>query len=75
MEKQEEYLQGQGISPALISAASDFRREYAVDAKVAERVANPAMPFYGKETLEMAMKNAVMDAENVWSFAQSICSV
>ena len=49
------YLQEQGLSPDLIVQVTDFRQQYEVDPAVAERVAVPTMPFYGKETLEMAI--------------------
>ena len=64
MNRIEEYLRSQKISPELISAVADFRGAYALDAKVAERVADPAMPFYGKETLEMAIA-ALLQGENL----------
>ncbi len=60
----EEYLRGQEISPELISAVAGFRNKYGVDPKVAERIADPAMPFYGKETLEMAIA-AILQGENL----------
>lgn len=58
------YLQEQGISPDLISQAAAFRQRYEVDPAAVERVAAPAMPFYGKETLEMAMA-AILQGENL----------
>lgn len=64
MNRIDEYLMEQGIAQELISAAADFRNQYAVDDKVAERVADPVMPFYGKETLEMAIA-AILQGENL----------
>lgn len=49
------YLQEQGLSSDLIAQIADFRQQYEADPAVAERVAVPTMPFYGKETLEMAI--------------------
>lgn len=64
MNRIDEYLMEQGIAQELIAAAADFRNQYAVDDKVAERVADPVMPFYGKETLEMAIA-AILQGENL----------
>lgn len=58
------YLQEQGLSPELISQVTDFRQQYEVSPEAAERVATPAMPFYGKETLEMAIA-AILQGENL----------
>ena len=58
------YLQEQGLSPDLIVQVTDFRQQYEVDLAVAERVAVSAMPFYGKETLEMAIA-AILQGENL----------
>lgn len=64
MDRIEAYLQGQGISQTLIDQVADFRRRYEVNDKVAERIADPAMPFYGKDTLEMAIA-AILQGENL----------
>lgn len=58
------YLQEQGLSSDLIAQVTEFRQQYEVDPAVAERVAAPAMPFYGKETLEMAIA-AILQEENL----------
>lgn len=58
------YLQEQGLASDLIAQITDFRQRYDVDPAVAERVAAPSMPFYGKETLEMAI-TAILQGENL----------
>ena len=55
MDKREEYLLSQGIRAEMIAAVNAFRATYDVDSAVAERIACPSMPFFGKETLEMAI--------------------
>lgn len=64
MEKMDEYLISQGISEEMITAVRNFREGYAVDPTVLERVGEPEMPFYGKETLEMAIA-AILQGENL----------
>ena len=49
------------FSAALIKAAEEFRQEYGVSEEAKHRRIKPALPFYGKETLEMAMA-AVLEA-------------
>jgi len=58
------YFQEQGLSSDLIAQVADFRQQYDVDPAIAERVAVPTMPFYGKETLEMAIA-AILQGENL----------
>lgn len=60
----DEYLRSQGISEELIGEVAAFRSRYEVDPKVRERLAEPAMPFYGKDTLEMAV-TALIQGENL----------
>lgn len=60
----EAYLQEQGISPELQGEIAHFRDSYPVDLLVAERIASPAMPYYGKDTLEMAAA-AILQGENL----------
>jgi len=60
----EQYLESQGISPELSREAAAFRCRYEVDPQVADRVADPEMTFYGKETLETAMA-AILQGENI----------
>lgn len=59
-----DYLCSQEVAEELISAVAEFRAEYMVDPIVAERIASPAMPFYGKDTLEMAIA-AILQGENL----------
>lgn len=60
----ETYLRGQGVSPDLIRGTAEFRRQYPVDPGAVYRIADPAMPFYGKDTLEMAIA-AILQGENL----------
>lgn len=59
-----DFLEEQGVSAALIKAAEEFRQEYGVSEEAKHRRIKPALPFYGKETLEMAMA-AVLEQENL----------
>ena len=58
------FLEEQGVSSQLIKAAEDFRKEYGVSEEAKHRLMKPSLPFYGKETLEMAMA-AVLEGENL----------
>lgn len=64
MEKIKAYLSSQSIAPELIAGVLDFHKEYSVDPAVADRVAVPNMPFYGTDTLEMAIA-AILQGENL----------
>lgn len=64
MNRIDDYLHGQGVSRELIDAVGEFRNQYDVDRSVAERIADPSMPFYGKDTLEMAI-SAILQGENL----------
>ncbi|MDD6785935.1 MAG: MoxR family ATPase [Eggerthellales bacterium] len=59
-----EYLTSQNVSPSLIAAVQEFRQTYAVDPALAERVACPETPFYGTDTLEMALA-AILQGQNL----------
>ena len=59
-----EFLEEQGVSQALIRAAEEFRKEYGVSEEAKHRLMEPAIPFYGKEILEMGMA-AVLEGENL----------
>ena len=59
-----DFLEEQSVSAALIKAADEFRQEYGVSEEAKHRRIKPALPFYGKETLEMAMA-AVLEQENL----------
>lgn len=60
----EQYLESQGIALELIEAVAAFRAAYSADEAQRERIGNPAMPFYGKDTLEMAIA-AILQGENL----------
>lgn len=62
--KIESYLRSQGIGENMIAAVADFRNEYEVDPAVGERIASPAMPFYGKTVLEMAIAG-ILQGQNL----------
>ncbi|MDO4622308.1 MAG: MoxR family ATPase [Eubacteriales bacterium] len=59
-----DYLEAQGVDPALIRAAKEFRENTPVDESVRERVLRPVMPFYGRDVLEMAMA-AILEGSNL----------
>lgn len=58
------YLTGQGVSEELIREAAAFRERYPVEPEFAGRVEVPAMPFLGKDILEMAMAG-LLQGENL----------
>ena len=58
------FLEEQGVDAGLIEAAEEFRRSYAVPEEAADRIASPAIPFYGKDILEMAIA-ALLQGENL----------
>lgn len=60
----ETYLQEQGIAPDMIREVAAFRERYPVEGEAADRVAEPAMPFFGGKTLEMAIA-AILTGENL----------
>lgn len=57
-------LASQGISPALLREIEYFRWQYPVDEKNAGRVVKPVLPYYGKETFEMAAY-ALLQGQNI----------
>lgn len=59
-----EYLESQKISLGLIHDLEKFRESYPVETETAHRVVIPAMPFYGKEILEMGIA-ALLQKENL----------
>ena len=67
-----DFLEEQGVSAALIKAAEEFRQEYGVSEEAKHRRIKPALPFYGKETLEMAM--AVVRISASFTLTSSSCS-
>ena len=48
-----EILTRQSVHPALVKDVEAFRERHPVDEQAAGRVTCPAMPFYGKDILEM----------------------
>lgn len=58
------FLEEQGVSPVLIEKVKEFRKEYPVAEETARRIVKPSIPFYGKETLEMAIA-ALLQGENL----------
>jgi len=59
-----DFLREQAVSEDLIKEILEFRKEYTVAADAVGRVQRPAIHFYGKETLEMAMA-ALLQGENL----------
>lgn len=58
------FLRDQGISGALLRALEQAAAAHGVDEAVRDRVAEPLIPFYGKETLEMAL-SALLTGQNL----------
>ena len=58
------FLEEQGVSPVLIKQVENFRSEFPVPEEVAGRVIRPAIPFYGKDILEMAIA-ALLQGQNL----------
>ena len=59
-----EILTSQSVHPALVEDVKAFRERHPVDEQAAGRVTCPAMPFYGKDILEMAV-SALLQGENL----------
>lgn len=57
-------LEEQQVDPALIRALGKFRESYPVEEKVRNRVMKPSIPYFGRETLEMAVA-ALLRGENL----------
>ena len=57
-------LEEQQVNPLLLREVEKFRTKYPVEEAVKNRVVEPAVPFYGKEILEMAIA-ALLEGENV----------
>ncbi|MGN0434603.1 MAG: AAA family ATPase [Bilifractor sp.] len=62
--EQKSILEEQGVSPELICGVERFQEAYTVDDAVRSRVVKPALPFYGKEVLEMAIA-ALLEGQNL----------
>lgn len=59
-----EFLRRQGVSEALIADVERFSSQYPVEDSVKNRLAEPPIPFYGREVLEMAAA-ALLQGENL----------
>ena len=59
-----EFLRTQGVSEALIADVERFSNQYPVEDSVKNRLAEPPIPFYGREVLEMAAA-ALLQGENL----------
>lgn len=57
-------LTEQNVSPALVAGVEEFRRKYPAGGEERKRVIEPAMPFYGREILEMAVAG-LLEGENL----------
>ena len=58
------FLEEQGVAPVLIKQVERFRAEFPVSEEVAGRVVKPAIPFYGKDILEMSIA-ALLQGQNL----------
>lgn len=59
-----ESLQEQGVSAALLRDIEEFRRKYQVPEALKNRIIRPVLPYYGKETFEMAAY-ALLQGQNI----------
>ena len=59
-----EFLRTQGVSEALIADVERFSNQYPVEDTKKNRLAEPPIPFYGREVLEMAAA-ALLQGENL----------
>lgn len=59
-----EFLRTQGVSEALIADVERFSNQYPVEDSVKNRLAEPPIPFYGREVLEMVAA-ALLQGENL----------
>ena len=58
------FLKEQQVNPELVQGIVEFREKYSVAEEVASRIVKPAIPFYGKEILEMAIAG-LLKGENI----------
>lgn len=58
------FLEEQQVDKGLLEEVERFRARYEVPEEVKNRVAQPPMPFYGREILEMAIA-ALLEGENL----------
>jgi MoxR-like ATPase len=57
-------LKEQNVNPGLLDAITQFREKYPVDEKMKTRITSPMLPYYGRETFEMAAA-ALLQGENI----------
>ncbi len=58
------FLKEQQVNPELVQGIVEFREKYSVAEEVASRIVKPAIPFYGREILEMAIAG-LLKGENI----------
>ena len=59
------FLEEQGVSSSLINKIVKFREVYPVSDEVKNRMIKHAIPFYGKDVLEMAI-TGILQGQNIW---------
>lgn len=59
-----QFLRDQQVDGSLVEALEAYAAQWELDASVTNRVAQPALPFYGREVLEMAIA-ALLQGENL----------
>ena len=59
-----DFLEQEGLSPALLDGIREFRVQYPVPAELADRVPQPRYRYYGKDVWEAAVA-AVLCGENL----------
>ncbi|MDY3250243.1 MAG: MoxR family ATPase [Candidatus Choladocola sp.] len=64
MEQIYQALKEQHVSRELLDAITEFRDTYPVEEERRSRIVRPALPYYGKETFEMAAA-ALLQGENI----------
>ena len=62
--KELKFLEEQGVSSSLINKIVKFREVYLASDEVKNRIIKPAIPFYGKDILEMAIAG-ILQGQNL----------
>lgn len=57
-------LKEQGVDSVLLGAIREFKESHPVEEKLKKRIQTPMLPYYGKETFEMAAA-ALLQGENI----------
>lgn len=57
-------LKEQGVDSGLLGAIREFKENHPVEEKLKKRIQTPMLPYYGKETFEMAAA-ALLQGENI----------